>query len=131
MFAREEIRNYRVITLSRNIPDLVSHPSNGLGITNHFICRIWLLDIRLLLDAAKIFLQTIKQEAEEFLGILLSITCELRRMTADNVLELPWCKSTWRRVFEHFLEQMSIYSSDIAVVGKDVGFIQFLFPFAD
>lgn len=54
---------------------------------------VGILDIRLLQNAVEIFMEAVKDEGKELLGVVLRISTELGREALEGRLELTWCKA--------------------------------------
>ena len=65
--ASEEISNDRIITRFVDVPAFVGHSLKCNRIVNHFIRRVGLDNVGLLLDPVQVLLKTVKKEQEEFL----------------------------------------------------------------
>lgn len=84
----EQIDNDTVVSLFVTCPACFTQLGE-FSITSSRL-PIWLFDVRLLLNTVQIFMQAVKQESDEFLSIVLSVSGELRSEVAGPLLQDTW-----------------------------------------
>ncbi len=118
--AGEEVGDDRVVPLLGDIPDLGSHFPDCRRVVDHLVGRVGLLNVGFLLDAVQVLLETVQQEAQKFLRVLLAVPRERRGIPADGALEIPRRDGARGGIPVKLFQQAAISGGDLAIVGQRV-----------